>query len=182
MNNLNDIIRECTRGDESSCKDLYNHFLPYVYGICKRYQISEGNIKDLLQIIFSSMFRSIHNYDATKSSFKTWFTRLAVNKIIEEKRKKYRAPIQEEISDYNKEILHYSEEKISSEMDRAYIMKILSKMPKNYQDVFNMSIIDGYTHREISEALGISVSSSRIILSRSREWARKALSNYLKYS
>lgn len=182
MKKLNNIIRLCTQGNEAACKSLYEEFLPYGYGICKRYQVSESNIKDQLQIIFSATFKSIDQFDASKASFKTWFTRIAVNKIVDEKRKYYRAPVQEEINDYDVNFSYSNQIELEGNLDRAYIMNILSEMPLKYQDVFNMSIIDGYSHSEISEALGISVGSSRILLNRSREWAKKALEGYLKYS
>ncbi len=182
MEKLNNIIRLCTQGNEAACKSLYEEFLPYGYGICKRYQISESNIKDQLQIIFSATFKSISNFDASKASFKTWFTRIAINKIIEEKRKYNRAPIQEEINDYDMSFSYSNQSELDDNLDRAYIMDILSKMPLKYQDVFNLSIVDGYSHKEISEMLGISIGSSRIILNRSREWAKNALASFLKHS
>lgn len=182
MGNLKQILNQCLLGDEIACKKLYEMFLPYCYGICSRYGVQQTDIKDQIQIIFSSTFKSLKNFDDSKASFKTWFTRICINKIIEQRRKR--------TGDWNK--VEFNEEELvlqydhslilDEEIDRNYILKILGQMPQQYQSVFNLFIIDGFTHKEISNKLNITEGASRVILKRARGWAQQALTSFLKLS
>ncbi len=182
MKDLTIIIRKCKKGDDRACKALYDLFLPYCYGICQRYGVPNQEIKDVLQVAFSSMFSSISLFDSSKASFKTWFTRICINKIIEQRRSRYSN--QDFAAIENVDNLTFIEERdsLDSQMDRDYILKILGQMPEKFQCVFNLYILDGYSHKEISSLLGISIGSSRIILNRGRLWAKNALTSFLQNS
>lgn len=182
MNNINEIISKCNRGDEAACKALYEAYLPYCFGICKRYGVLDSDLKDQVQICFTATFRSLASFDSSKASFKTWFTKIIIYKILEQTKKRKRIPSFDEITDYGAHFSIDDTDNLNDNLDRKYLLNILSNMPDQYQTVFNLYIMDGYTHNEISSLLDISVGSSRIILSRAREWAKKALDHYLKHS
>jgi len=165
------------QGDERSCKNLYETYLPYCYGICIRYGIYKDDIKDHIQIIFSSTFESLHKFDESKASFKTWFSRICVYKILEIKRNNNRRLAFDSLSESHYEL--ESKSTIEADIDKAYMFRIINKMPSQYLDVFNMFIIDGYSHKEIAKALQITEGSSRVLLKRGRDWAKKSLSNHL---
>ncbi len=180
MTELQNTISDCLRGDQEACKILYEQHIAYTYGICQRYGVAQGEMKDQIQVIFSAMFKSLAQFDDSKASFKTWFTRLCIHKILDERRKKERhLNIEELTTDYN----HTSNQPIGEDqLDRNYLLRILSKMPEQYQHVFNLFIMDGYKHKEIAKMLNITEGSSRIILRRARTWAQKELANYMNYS
>lgn len=182
MKNINNIIAQCNRGDETACKTLYLEFLPYCYGICKRYGVKESDLKDQVQICFTATFKSLETFDPNIASFKTWFTRITINKVLEQTKKTKRHPAFDEINDYELGMSYDNRDTLDDNLDRTYILEILNQMPHQYQNVFNLHIMDGYSHKEISELLGISVGSSRVTLTRAREWAKKALEHYLKHS
>ena len=172
------LITKCIRGDELSCKALYEEYMPYSYGVIIRYGVKNQEIKDYLQIVFSEVFRSLKNYDDSKAGFKTWLTRITVNKILEQRRNNSRGIELDSISEKDY-ALQYNQE-IESEIDKEYMFRILSSMPSQFSLVFNMFIIDGYSHKEISEILEISEGSSRILLKRGRDWAKVALNRFLQ--
>jgi len=175
-----DIIKDCLSGNQLAYKELYEKYLSYCYGICTRYSVHRSDMKDVVQVIFSQTFRSLKNYDSTKSQFKTWFTRICINHISSYKRDKAKKLQTQDFEDFNEEIdkVHH-ENSIEDDIDRQYIMSLLKQMPDNYQMVFNMFIIDGYSHEEISKELNISVASSRVTLSRARGWVKKNFVNHL---
>lgn len=175
MNNEQKIINQCLKGEQSSFKALYNLYKDYCFTICVRYGVANHEVKDHMQIIFSQIFASLKNYDSEKSKFKTWLTRVTINQILLQKRKqKIQYEVLEEgtsqIVDLNTSAL------IESELDRETIYHILSKMPSKYISVFNLVIIDGFTHKEIANQLGITEGTSRVLLHRGREWAMDKLS------
>ncbi len=180
MKDPKNIISKCLKGNQEACKSLYDQHVPYAYGICQRYSVPEHQMKDQIQIIFSAIFKSLSSFDQTKSSFKTWFTRICINKILDERRSSSRQISLEELN-----IEHHTNSTdyfIEEKLDRKYILKLLAKMPEQYKNVFNLFIIDGYSHKEIANMLNISEGASRITLSRSRTWAQKELANYMNYS
>jgi len=173
-----EIIQDCLNGNQSAYKQLYERYISYCYGICIRYAVNQTDIKDVVQIIFSQAFLSLHNYDSTKSKFKTWFTRVCINNILSyRKKQKNRLPIQD-FEDINVIDL-LNEDSINDNIDREYVLSIIKKMPDKYQIVFNMFVIDGYSHDEISKQLKISIASSRVILNRARGWMKKSFLNHL---
>lgn len=175
-----EIIQGCLEGDQRSYKRLYEKYISYAYGICNRYSIHQSDVKDIIQNIFSSVFHSLKNYDKEKSLFKTWFTRICINHILSFKKKQERK-IQTQSFDeiLEQDRIYGQESKIESSINKEFILEVIRKMPDNYQHVFNLFILDGFSHEEIATKLDITTSSSRVILNRARKWVKKALANQL---
>lgn len=183
MDSLDKKIQDCLNGNELACKSLYQEFMPYGFSICRRYGVRDSEIKDHLQIIFSAVFKSLGNFDKNKSAFKTWFTRICINKIIDQRRTIKNKQQNTELTELNIAFASDNNNKfLYDHLDRALILKALNEMPTQFKSVFNMAIIEGYSHAEIAEILNISQGSSRITLKRARDWAKQALTEYLKCS
>lgn len=174
-----DIIKECLKGNERSCKFLYEKYISYCYGICVRYSVQQSELKDVVQVIFTELFKSLDKYDPEKAQFKTWFTRICINNILSNRKKQSRSIQTQDLDAINHLNGHYSENEIEQTIDKEYILSVIKKMPAKYQVVFNLFIIDGYAHEEIAEQLDISVASSRVTLNRARNWVRKTFVNHL---
>ena len=140
--------------------------------MCKRYLVNGAELQDVLQDTFIHIFKNLHQFDVQKASFKTWTTKIAINNCLKYNSKNNRNSTEELIIE-----LHESKvgptvlENISNEEMLIW----LKKMPRNYFDVFNMFVIDGFSHDEISKLLKIDSSLSRKRLSRAREWLKKRL-------
>lgn len=173
-----ELIKACLKGTQSSFKTLYNEFKGYVYTICVRYGVAEHEVKDYMQIIFSEVFKSLSKYDPQKAQFKTWLSRITINQILQQKRKRKINYV--EIDDASNSLIDSNHlEHIDIRIDENKIHEVLSKMPEKYISVFNLYIVDGYSHKEISKKLNIPENTSRTLLHRGRIWAIKMLKQHL---
>lgn len=179
MNTDINIIKDCLNGNQLAYKQLYEKYISYCYGICTRYSVSQSDMKDVVQIIFAQVFKSLKNYDSEKSKFKTWFTHVCINNILSYRKKQRRRAQTQSFDDFTEVDHTYTENYIEENIDKEYILSLLKQMPDNYQVVFNMFIIDGYSHEEISKQLNITTASSRVILNRARGWVKKNFVNHL---
>ena len=166
------LISLCLSKDGKAQRRLYDILLPYLNVMCKRYLVNESDVKDVLQDTFINIFKNLNQFDVQKASFKTWTTKVAINNCLKYNAKNNRNSTEELVID-----LHESEvtptvfENISNEEMLVW----LKKMPRSYFEVFNMFVIDGFSHDEISKLLNIDSSLSRKRLSRAREWLKKRL-------
>lgn len=115
---------------------------------------------------------NIKKYDPEKAGFKTWLTGITINKILMHKRKK--VPVS-----YDIDLVHQHDlptnrvQDVESNLDFKQLLSVIRNMPEKYQTVFNLSVLDGYSHNEIAEKLDITESASRVLLHRGREWAKQ---------
>ncbi len=175
------LIEECRKGTPSAFKAIYELYQGYVYTICIRHGVSAIEVKDYMQTIFMHIFKSIKSFDANKAKFKTWLTRITINQIITLNRK---AKLNYTTLEDKKMNLIESNFTIpvESQMDEKIMHELLSKMPAKFISVFNLFIIDGYSHAEIAEKLNITESASRVLLHRGRVWAMRQLKDFFKHS
>ena len=173
------VIENCLQGDQSAYKALYERYAAYCYGICKRYGIKDADIKDQIQVTFTEAFKSLPRYESEKAGFKTWLSRICIHHILSKKRKYKEKVFIDDISLHENELesFHFQEE--YNTIDKEYLLRLLNKMPDKFREVFNLYIIDGYSHKEIAQRLDISESSSRVILNRGRTWAKEAVTKFL---
>jgi RNA polymerase sigma factor (sigma-70 family) len=173
------LIQECLKGAQRSFKALYEKYQAYVYTICVRHGISTIDIKDHMQVIFMEIFNALGRYDATKAAFKTWITRITINQILQQKRKK-NINYSVEGSDDIRLIDSGFTIPTDWDIDQQELYAVLNQMPAQYITAFNLLIIDGYSHSEISELLSIPESTSRVLVHRGRIWAMKQLRIHFK--
>ena len=173
------LIKECLEGKQSSYQAIYERYKGYCYTICIRYGVKSLEVKDVMQIIFMQIFKSLKKYDPQKSQFKTWLTRITINQILMQKRKLriVHDVLEDERLDTKSTDYNLS---IEQKIDKEILYSILSKMPKKYIEVFNLFVIDGYTHPEIAKMLNITKNTSRVLLHRGRHWAMERVSAYFE--
>lgn len=171
------LIQDCLAGNQLAYKQLYNKYIAYCYGMCQRYGVNQPDIKDMVQVIFSQTFQSLKNYDPEKAEFKTWFTHVCINNILSYKRKQGKKLPTQELDGFSEYPTGQSDNYITENIDKQHLLSLLKKMPANYQIVFNLFIIEGYSHEEIAEKLNISIASSRVTLNRARKWVKKTFFN-----
>lgn len=171
------IINNCLKGDQKAYKQLYDNYKGYCFAIALRYGFEKDEIKDVLQIIFSEAFKSLRKFDSERSSFKTWLSRIAINQILKIKRKN-RVTATVDFSNFEYEI--QEDRFIEGNLDKKLIIQALSKMPDELSIIFNLAIMDGFSHKEIAEKLNITQANSRVKLNRARNWAKQVIETYLK--
>jgi len=159
-----DLIEGCIRGDRKMQHDLYQRFAPKMYGVCLRYAGNVEEAEDILQEGFIKIFNKIGSYRG-EGSFEGWIRRIFVNTAIEHFRKKtYLQPITE-MEESTVEGKYLSVLDTLAEKD---IIQLVQQLSPGYRTVFNMYVVEGYTHRQISEILGISEGTSKSQLSRAK--------------
>jgi RNA polymerase sigma factor (sigma-70 family) len=175
MNSESDLIEGCIRGDRKMQHELYERFAPKMYGVCLRYAANAEEAEDILQEGFIKVFRKIGSYRG-EGSFEGWIRRIFVNTAIEQFRKKtYLQPIteQEESTIEGKYI------SVLDNLGEKDIIKLIQQLSPGYRTVFNMYVIEGFTHKQIAEALNISEGTSKSQLSRAKLILQDLVKKYL---
>jgi len=166
------LIIGCKDNDRRAQKALVDTYAPYLFAIGKRYMRDESEAKDIIQEAFISIFKNIHNFRSEPYAFKAWMRQITVNTALQKIRKSYRTKevMPEVIIDNRNEM-----PEVYSKFDVEDIMKIINKLPDKYRQVFNMYVIDGYSHKEIALEIGLKESSSRALLTRAKQKVKEKL-------
>ncbi|MGZ3880163.1 MAG: RNA polymerase sigma factor [Flavisolibacter sp.] len=159
-----DLLEGCRRGDRKMQQELYDRFSPKMYGVCLRYAGNTEEAEDILQEGFIKIFNKINSYRGD-GSFEGWIRRIFVNTAIEHFRKKtYLQPITE-TEENTVEGKYLSVLDSLAEKD---IVRLIQQLSPGYRTVFNMYVVEGYTHKQIADMLGISEGTSKSQLSRAK--------------
>jgi RNA polymerase sigma factor (sigma-70 family) len=166
-----EILAACVRGDRSSQELLYKQFFGFAMGICLRYVSSKDEAIEVVHDSFMKVFLKSDQYKED-SSFKAWFKKIVVNSSIDYLRKEKKHTFQQDISEANE--VFFSETSNSS-LNHEDLMKLVYALPPAYKLAFSMYAIDGFSHAEIAQKLGVTEGTSKSNLSRAREILRKKL-------
>ena len=159
-----DLIAGCIEGNRRMQEELYNRFSSKMYAVCLRYAGNTQEAEDILQEGFIKIFNKIGSFRG-EGSFEGWIRRIFVNTAIEQFRKKnYLKPLTE-VEENTVEGKYLSVLDTLAEKD---IIQLVQQLSPGYRTVFNMYVIEGYTHKQISEILGISEGTSKSQLSRAK--------------
>ena len=164
ISNESDLISGCINGDRKMQRELYERYSAKMFGVCLRYAGSTEEAEDILQEGFIKVFKKIGSYRG-EGSFEGWIRRIFVNTAIEQfRRKTYLQPITER-EENSVEATYLS---VLDNLAEKDIVKLVQQLSPGYRTVFNMYVVEGYTHRQIAEALGISEGTSKSQLSRAK--------------
>src|SRR6059058_6403943 len=145
-------------------QELYQRYAPKMYGVCLRYAGSVEEAEDILQEGFIKIFNKIGSF-RSEGSFEGWIRRIFVNTAIEHFRKKIRL---QPITENEEETVEGKYLSVLDSLAEKDIIQLVQQLSPGYRTVFNMYVIEGYTHRQIAEALGISEGTSKSQLSRAK--------------
>lgn len=159
------LIEQCKKGKARYQKLLYDKFACKVYPVCYRYAKNEEDAKDILQETFIRVFNKLGTFE-NKGSFEGWIRKIAVNTSIRHYQNSVKKIDQHDIETVPELA---SDENVLSELNAADILKKISELPTGYRLVFNLYAIEGYSHKEIADELGITESASRSQLTRARQ-------------
>lgn len=173
----NQLIHKCIKGERSAQNELYGLLLPYLTGICKRYLYDSSQLQDVLQEAFILVFTNLSQFDACKASLQTWVGQITINCCLKNNAK--RSKSQEDMIEPPHEIQVLPQ--VLKRLSNEDMLRWLKRMPTDYFEVFNLYIVDGFSHREIAEILSIDEALSRQRLSRARTWIKKKLPDNFRY-
>lgn len=156
----------CRKGDRNAQRAAFDALLPLLRGVIRRYTRSETNVQDILQEAFIRIFQNMNQFDESKGAFKSWSTRIAINMAINEGKKRARH------QGVDQEVHVPVEPSIMQDMALEDLVNTLKAMPEEQHLVLNLHLVDGYSHKEISDMIGITSEMSRQRLTRARKWIR----------
>ena len=159
---LNKLIKQCANEDRKAQKEIYQLFAGKLFSICLKYSKNKQEAQDNFQDGFIIIFKKIGQFKF-KGSFEGWIKRVMLNTILLKYRKKTVLNIvTEEIPD--EVIVDVDDDEISLD----FLLNLIHELPDRYRMVFNLYVLDGYSHREISEMLHIAEGTSKSNLARAR--------------
>ena len=160
----NDLISGCIALDGKMQKELYNRFASRMYAVCLRYADNTEDAKDLLQDGFIKIYKNLNRFRA-EGSFEGWVRRIFVNTAIEHYRRKLNLSIIGE-----KEDATITDSSIAAleRLDEKDIIKLIQELSPGYRTVFNLYVIEGYSHKEIANILGVNEGTSKSQLARAK--------------
>jgi RNA polymerase sigma factor (sigma-70 family) len=166
-----DLVKGCKRGDHHAQQRLFDLYSGRMYGVCSRYVKNTMQAEDILVMGFTKVFEKISQFKG-EGSFEGWVRRIMVNESLSYLRKTRTMVIETDLEKADREPDY---DRLSDHLEAQDLLKMIEQLPAGYRIVFNMYAIDGYCHKEIAEALGISENTSKSQLSRARLYLQKLL-------
>lgn len=163
-----EIISLCIQGKSFAQKMLYDKYSKLFYAICIRYCKDQDDAQDILQDSFIKIFKNLNQFKH-EGSFEGWMKRIVVNTSIEFYRKQMNMISYED--QYTEEEIPIINDEIT--LDQTALLDLIQTLPNGFRMVFNMYVIEGYSHAEIAEKLEISEGTSKSQLSRARVLLQK---------
>ncbi|MBD0831346.1 RNA polymerase sigma factor [Aestuariibaculum sediminum] len=169
---LNQLIEHCKKNDTRAQSELYKLFSGKLFTLCLKYSRNYAEAQDHLQDAFLTIFDKINQYKY-KGSFEGWLRRITVNTVLQQYRKEKVFEIAQEENIEDEEI-EIDEDTISIE----FLLKLIQELPDRYRLVFNLYVLDGYSHKDIAEMLDINIGTSKSNLARARQALVQSIEAY----
>lgn len=155
------LIQGCLEKNTKSQEQLYQLYASKLFSVCLKYSRNYAEAEDNLQDGFLLIFDRIGQYKFT-GSFEGWAKRLMINHVLQQYRKTTFLELVDDVIDETS--VEIEDENLSLE----FLLKIIQELPDRYRLVFNLYVMDGYSHKEISEMLEISIGTSKSNLARAK--------------
>ena len=174
--NESQIIKGVIKGDAKAQRCLYENYKHSLFMICLRYGKDRAEAEDILQEGFIQIFKDIKQFRG-KGALVSWMKRVMINKALQylRKQKKNRLFFEAEL---NHDLI-YPEPTVYEKMGAEELTRLVQRLPAGYRVVFNLYAIEGYTHAEIADLLGVQVSTSKSQLFKAKAALRTMLEKQL---
>jgi RNA polymerase sigma factor (sigma-70 family) len=167
------IIRGCLKNDRRSQEELYKRYYPAMMALCLRYVRNPGDAVEVLNDVFLKVFRQLGRYDAAKGALYTWMRKILINTALDSLRKQKMIRYHEMLTATEEE--PGIENEAISKLNGDELLGLIRQLPLTTCLVFNLYGIDGFSHREIADMLGISEGTSRWHLSNARRQLKQII-------
>ena len=167
------LVKKCLEKDALAQKQLFEFYSKRMMGVCLRYSRGRDEAQEVLQMGFVKVFEKLTLFNG-KGSLEGWIRKVVVNTALDNirKNKKFLDNVEMDKVDYqlqNDDVSGYESLKAQD------LLGIIQEMPTGFRTVFNLFAIEGYSHKEIAEELGISVNTSKSQYSRARVYLQNIL-------
>ena len=170
---LNQLIENCKINDTKAQSELYKLFSSKLFSVCLKYSRNYAEAEDNLQDAFVTIFKKIGQYKS-KGSFEGWLKRITINTALQCYRTQGVFDIVNDHLIEDVAITIEDEDNISLD----YLLKIIQELPDRYRLVFNLYVMDGYSHQDISEMLKRTTGTSKSNLARARQILKDKITDY----
>jgi RNA polymerase sigma-70 factor (ECF subfamily) len=176
---LKEIVDGCIRGKRKFQKKLFEKYYGKMMAICYRYAKDSDEAQDMVQNGFIKVFKKLDVYNF-EGSLEGWIRRIMVNTAIDQIRKNKRNPFliedEDRVQNVEEDVPFSTEEdEFYSKLKAKTAIKAISELSPAYKMVFNMYVIEGFTHKEIADYLGISEGTSKSNLAKAKQKLRAQL-------
>jgi RNA polymerase sigma-70 factor (ECF subfamily) len=169
---LNKLIKQCANNDRKAQKEIYQLFAGKLFSICLKYSKNKQEAQDNFQDGFVTIFNKIGQFNF-EGSFEGWLKRVMVNTVLLKYRKKTVLNIvTEEIPD--EVVVDIDDDEISLD----FLLNLINGLPDRYRMVFNLYVLDGFSHKEIAKMLQIAEGTSKSNLARARAILKQKIEIY----
>lgn len=173
QSNDQDLVSGVLKGSQPHQSALYRQYSVPMFRVVLRFARDRAEAEDMLQDGFIRVFRDINQFRGD-GALGGWIRRIMVNTALSHLRKQ--KDFIRDTADFSPyEHKFRTDEDVASNMDAESLLKLLHRLPPGYRAVFNLYAIDGFSHEEISEQLGITVGTSKSQLFKAREFLKKII-------
>jgi RNA polymerase sigma-70 factor (ECF subfamily) len=165
-----ELINGCRAGKALHRELLYKRYFSFAMSVCIRYADDENSAMEIVNDSYMKVLDNIDTCDTTRP-FRAWYGRILVNTAVDNYRKNVKHNSQLPLETIA--TTEMAEPEIESDMSVADILNLFGQLPDNYRITFNLYEMEGYTHDEIGEMLGITASASRANLTRAKKQLRE---------
>lgn len=159
---LEELIDHCKQGDRKAQAQLYRKYASILFGISLKYSRNKTEAEDNLHDSFMTIFNKIDQYSG-KGSFEGWMKRITVNTVLQKYRKEEHLNV---VSENTEEVIEIDSG--FEDINLQTLLQYIQELPNKYRLTFNMYVLDGFSHKEISQKLGTSIGTSKSNLARAR--------------
>lgn len=170
---LEQLIKKCIDQDAKAQSQLYKQYASKLFSLCLKYSKNYAEAEDNLHDAFITVFSKIDQYK-NRGSFEGWLKRIAINTSLQRYREN--VGVFDIVNEGNIEdvTVDINDEDVSID----FLLKIIQDLPDRYRLVFNLYVLDGYSHVEISELINISEGTSKSNLARARMILKEKIEDY----
>lgn len=159
---LNQLIQRCKKQDIKAQEQLYRLYSRTLFAVSLKYSTSRQQAEDNLQDSFMMIFKKISQYKDS-GSFEGWLKRIVINTALQKYRKQAVFELIRE-DQFKEPEIEIDEDSVSVD----YLLSLIHQLPDRYRQVFNLYVLDGFSHREVAQMLNISQGTSKSNLARAR--------------
>lgn len=170
---LEELIYNCKKGERRAQAELYRRYSGILFGMCLKYSKNRTEAEDNLHDSFMTIFSKIDQY-SFQGSFEGWIKRITVNTVLQKYRKEqYLDVVSENMGDDPDSDFDIDIEQ--TDINLSTLLGYIQELPNKYRLTFNLYVLDGYSHKEISEMLGTSTGTSKSNLARAKMILREKI-------
>ncbi len=171
-----ELLKACLSGDRSAQRDIFYLYSGKMMAVCQRFAKNRHEAEDVLQDAFVKVFTHMHEF-ANAGSFEGWVRRIVINTAIKNNLKNHTI-FQELDPEHVKEDMVPPE--VFSSLSEEELIRLITSIPDGYRTVFNLYVIEGFTHKEIAEMFHIEEATSRSQLAKARRLLQEKVTQLYK--